>query len=174
MSPDNLVVRPEASLPAVDVAERAGIAKLRMGLWYHNEVEPDRSFGDTFYQLLDRVGCNLRDNGTPRSPEGIVPGQDIKYATQRMFENADLVHVVISSKSMARESRLFMPGLKGVFEASDMKVPGNLFIIPIRLDNTPLPRLLSGTVPLDLFAVGQKEFGEQLIRIWGEAVEQHP
>jgi len=173
MSKDQIILRPESYLPGVDVAERAGISRLKMGLWYHNQVEPDRSFGEKFYKLLDMVGCNMKDNGNPRSPEGIFAGQEIKYATRGMFEKADLVHVVISSHSMNQESRLFMPGLKGVLDAADIKVPGNIFIVPIRLDDTPLPRLLSGITPLDLFQGDQQEFGKKLIRTWQVAMQQH-
>lgn len=154
-------------------AKESGVGRLKMAVWYNPEIAFDRQFGEKLVEVFQAVGCDMRTpNGTLMTPEGIIPGQEIKGATRRMFEEADLVHVVMSSASLRSQSRLYMPGLRGAYEVSDYQVPGNIYLVPIRLDETPLPNMFSGLTPLDLFKNDFKGAGNMLLRTWRAAAEQ--
>ena len=154
-------------------AENSGVSRLKMSVWYDPEIPSDSQFGENLTKVLLAIGCNLiTEDGILRTPEGIIPGQDIRYATRKMFKNADLVHVVLSRLSMSSRSSLYMPGLRGLHEVSDMQVPENIFVVPIKLDDTPLPNMFSGLTSLDLFQNDYRSLGSRLLKTWQVAAKQ--
>lgn len=154
-------------------AKETGIRRLRMGLWYNPDIPNDRAVGETLMKIFKAVGCNVStDEGIEASPEGILPGQEIKYVTGKIFRSVDVAHIVISKASLSQPSMLFMPGLKGIVDASDMHVPGNIFMVPIKIDDTPMPVMLHGLTPLDLTNGNLREGGQMLLRTWQAAAGQ--
>ena len=154
-------------------AKEKGVGKLKMAIWYDPEVAFDRAFGEKLTEVFRAVGCNIYDDqGHEMTPEGILPGSDVRYATQKMFESADLVHVVVSRASLNGQHRLYTPGMIGAYEASQNRMPENIFIVPIKLDDTPLPNMFRGLTSLDLYANDFKGSGDMLLRTWQAAARQ--
>lgn len=155
-------------------AENLGIAHLRMAVWYNPAVVQDREFGEGLFQTLTALGCNTYSSRNPRSPEGILGGEEIRLASRRLLRDADLVHIIVSRRGVQTENRLFFLGLNGAADISDEKPSGKIFIVPIRLNQVPLPYAIERLEPLDLYAGDHRSAVQRLLRTWQVAASQYP
>lgn len=155
-------------------ARKLGIAHLRMAVWYSPESKMDREFGQDLFNGLTQIGCKTSVNGVVLSPEGILPGQETKYAAAKIFEHSDIVHMILSRQAVTQNSRIFFPGMNAAVSESEYKPEGKMFILPIRLNDVPLPSMLSRLWTLDLFKQDQFSPAQQLLRAWQAAAVQHP
>lgn len=162
------------SNPDQESAKEAGVDKLKMAVWYDPDVPRDKEFGQRLMKTLEAIGCNVKDeDGRLRSPEDLPIGQDIRYSSARMFKNADIVHVVLSRDAISRRSQVFMPGLHSAKDASEEKIPGSIFIVPIKLDENSMPGMFKGMAALDLTSGGLHEMGQKLLKTWEKAAQEN-
>ncbi len=71
----------------------------------------------------------------------LLPGQDWNLEIEKAVESSDVVLVFVSNASVAKEGYV-QKELRRVLNIAQEKVEGAIFIIPIRLDETELPRAL--------------------------------
>lgn len=74
--------------------------------------------------------------------ENLYPGQDWDLEIEKAVEAADAVIVFLSSNSVTKEGYV-QRELRFVLRIADFKPEGTVFVIPVRLDDCPLPRRLS-------------------------------
>jgi hypothetical protein len=70
--------------------------------------------------------------------EMVLPGQDWEYVTERALRESDAIIVCLSKASTTKEGYV-QKEFKYVFDISSQKPEGTLFIIPLRLDPSPVP-----------------------------------
>lgn len=154
-------------------AKESGVGRLKMAVWYDPELPEDRQLGEALIKTFELMGCNVRDQkGNLRSPDGLLAGSDVSYATTKMFREADVVHIVLSNKAIRSRGRLFIPGLRGASEASKEMLPGNIFIIPIKLDQDSMPAMFKDIQPINFYEDDLDKTGQKLLRTWQMAAKQ--
>lgn len=83
--------------------------------------------------------------------KNLLPGQDWNAEIERAVKKSDVVIVCLSEKSVKKEGYL-QKEIRIAVRVADEKLPGRIFIIPLRLDNCAIPEDLSGCQAADLFA----------------------
>src|SRR5690606_7007254 len=73
--------------------------------------------------------------------EKLYPGQDWDFEIEKAVEAADVVIVCLSSNSVTKEGYV-QRELRFVLQIADYKPDGTIFVVPVRLDDCPLPRRL--------------------------------
>lgn len=82
--------------------------------------------------------------------EQLLPGQDWNMEIEQAVEAADVVIVCVSNASLAREGYV-QKELRKVLDIALEKAEGEIFILPVRLDDCPFPRRLRDRQFLDYF-----------------------
>jgi hypothetical protein len=88
--------------------------------------------------------------------EKLLPGQDWNLEIEKAVDSADAVIVCVSSISVAKEGYV-QRELRRVLDVALEKPEGMIFVIPVRLDDCPLPRQLKDRQGLDYFPESQRE-----------------
>lgn len=88
--------------------------------------------------------------------EKLLPGQDWNLEIEKAVESADAVIVCISSTSVAKEGYV-QKELRQVLNIALEKLEGAIFVLPVRLDDCPLPRQLRDRQALDYFPPASRE-----------------
>jgi formylglycine-generating enzyme required for sulfatase activity len=89
--------------------------------------------------------------------EKLLPGQDWDMEIEKVVEGADAVVVCLSGNSVTKEGYV-QHELRMILNMADYKPEGTLFIIPIRLDECPLPRRLKMWHTVDSFPESRREW----------------
>jgi TIR domain-containing protein len=87
--------------------------------------------------------------------ERLLPGQDWNLEIEKAVESSDAVIVCVSSISVAKEGYV-QRELRQVLSIALEKLEGAIFVIPLRLDDCPLPRQLKDRQSLDYFPASQQ------------------
>ena len=89
--------------------------------------------------------------------EKLLPGQDWDLEIEKAVEAADAVIVFLSNNSVTKEG--YVQGeLRLVLRIADFKPEGTVFIIPLRLENCPMPHRLSIWQYVDYFPKTRKDW----------------
>ena len=87
--------------------------------------------------------------------ERLLPGQDWNLEIEKAVESSDAVIVCVSSTSLAKEGYI-QKELRQVLNIALEKLEGAIFILPVKLDDCPLPRQLKDRQALDYFPASQQ------------------
>ncbi len=87
--------------------------------------------------------------------ERLLPGQDWNLEIEKAVESSDAVIVCVSSTSVAKEGYV-QKELRQVLNIALEKLEGAIFVLPVRLDDCPLPRQLRDRQSLDYFPSTQQ------------------
>jgi outer membrane protein assembly factor BamD (BamD/ComL family) len=82
--------------------------------------------------------------------EKLLPGQDWRVEIPRAVQDADVVVVCLSNKSITKEGYI-QKEIRFALDAADEKPDGTIFLIPARLEDCPVPEKLSRWHWVDLF-----------------------
>jgi hypothetical protein len=82
--------------------------------------------------------------------ERLLPGQDWNLEIEKAVESSDAVIVCVSNTSVAKEGYV-QKELRQVLNTALEKLEGAIFVLPVRLDDCPLPRQLKDKQALDYF-----------------------
>ncbi len=82
--------------------------------------------------------------------EKLLPGMDWNLEIEKAVETSDTVIVCVSSVSVSKEGYV-QKELRRVLDLALEKPQGTIFIIPVRLDESPLPRRLQNWQYVDYF-----------------------
>lgn len=82
--------------------------------------------------------------------EKLYPGQDWDFEIEKAVEAADVVIVCLSNNSVTKEGYV-QRELRFVLQIADYKPDGTIFVVPVRLDDCPLPRRLKIWQYIDFF-----------------------
>jgi len=92
--------------------------------------------GDICDQLLD-AGC-----GVWLDKRCLIPGQNFEYEIRNAIAHTDATIVVLSKNSVDKTGFL-QRELRLALKAADERPDGSIFIVPVRLDDVPVPAGLS-------------------------------
>jgi hypothetical protein len=87
--------------------------------------------------------------------EKLLPGQDWNLEIEKAVEASDAVIVCVSSTSIAKEGYV-QKELRRVLNIALEKLEGAVFVLPVRLDDCPIPRQLRDRQVLDYFPVSRQ------------------
>ncbi len=87
--------------------------------------------------------------------EKLLPGQDWDVEIEKAVETADAVIVCLSNNSITKAGYV-QKELRFVLDISDEKPEGAIFVIPVRLDECPVPRRLKKWQYVDYFSSKQE------------------
>jgi formylglycine-generating enzyme required for sulfatase activity len=92
--------------------------------------------------------------------EKLLPGQDWDLEIEKAVEAADAVIVFLSNNSVSKEGYI-QRELRFVLRIADFKPEGTVFVIPVRLDDCPMPRRLSMWQYVDYFPENRRNWAYQ-------------
>ncbi len=92
--------------------------------------------------------------------EKLLPGQDWDMEIEKAVETADSVIVFLSNNSVTKEGYV-QKELRYVIDIALEKPEGTIYIVPIRLNNCPLPRKLREYHYIDYFPFEIKDRAEK-------------
>ena len=96
--------------------------------------------------------------------EKLLPGQDWDLEIEKAVEAADVVIVCLSNQSVSKEGYV-QRELKFVLDIALEKPEGTIFVIPLRLDDCPLPRRLRAWHYVDYFPIeGRQRAYQRLLQ----------
>jgi hypothetical protein len=87
--------------------------------------------------------------------ERLLPGQDWNLEIEKAVESSDAVIVCVSSTSVAKEGYV-QKELRQVLNIALEKLEGAIFVLPVKLDDCPLPRQLRDRQALNYFPASQQ------------------
>lgn len=153
-------------------AKEKGIAKIKMAVWWHNDVPFDKAFGTAMMNKMRQLGCNAQlPSGEELSPNGYLPGVDIKDFTSRIFHHADLVHLIVSPETMQKEG-LFHRGVSMLAETALEKPDGSILAVPVLINGAEPPRSLAKFYGVHINAKDFAHAGEKLFQTWELVAQQ--
>ncbi|MBE0682921.1 MAG: TIR domain-containing protein [Anaerolineales bacterium] len=82
--------------------------------------------------------------------EKLLPGQDWRVEIPRAVQEADVVVICLSNKSITKEGYI-QKEIKFALDSADEKPDGTIFLIPARIEDCPVPEKLSRWHWVDLF-----------------------
>lgn len=88
--------------------------------------------------------------------ERLLPGQDWNLEIEKAVESSDAVMVCVSNTSVAKEGYV-QKELRQVLNIALEKLEGAVFILPVKLDDCPLPRQLKDKQALNYFPASQQD-----------------
>lgn len=88
--------------------------------------------------------------------EELLPGQDWNLEIEKAVESSNAVIVCISNVSVAKEGYV-QKELRQVLNIALEKLEGSIFVIPVRLDDCPLPRQIRERQALDFFPEDRRD-----------------
>ena len=89
--------------------------------------------------------------------EKLYPGQDWDLEIEKAVEATDVVIVCLSSNSVSKEGYV-QRELRFVLRIADYKPEGAIFVVPVRLNDCPMPRRLAMWQYTDLFPDNRKDW----------------
>jgi cytidine deaminase len=89
--------------------------------------------------------------------EKLLPGQDWDMEIEKAVETSSVVLVCLSSNSITKDGYV-QRELRFALRFADEKPEGAVFVIPVRLDDSPVPRRLRGWQYVDYFPDDRKEW----------------
>jgi len=108
-------------------------------------AKEDSAIAQKLYDDLKKAGVDLWFDR-----ENLQPGQDWKLEIEKAVKESTFFIALISSRSMARKG--FTQGeLKRALDVADEKMEGDIFVIPVRVDNCTVDVRLQHFQWLDLF-----------------------
>ena len=87
--------------------------------------------------------------------ERLLPGQDWNLEIEKAVESSDAVIVCVSNTSVAKEGYV-QKELRQVLNIALEKLEGAIFVLPVKLDDCPLPRQLKDRQALNYFPASQQ------------------
>jgi len=87
----------------------------------------------------------------------LLPGQEWDWEIEKAVEDADIVLVCLSTRSVDKEGYV-QKELRFALNIADEKPEGSIFVIPLRLDDCIVPRRLRHWQWVDYFPKEQKTF----------------
>jgi hypothetical protein len=89
--------------------------------------------------------------------EKLLPGQDWDMEIEKAVEDADAVIVILSNNSVSKEGYI-QREIRFVLGVADYKPEGTVYIVPLRLNNCPIPRRLRTLHYVDFFPENREEW----------------
>ena len=86
----------------------------------------------------------------------LLPGQDWNLEIEKAVESSDAVIVCVSNTSVAKEGYI-QKELRQVLNIALEKLEGAIFVLPVKLDDCPLPRQLKDKQALNYFPASQQD-----------------
>lgn len=118
-------------------------------------AEEDQNRAEQLYQHLSDAGfkpwMKSRD---------LLPGQTWKLVTQKVIQKADFFMVCLSNRSVNQRG-FVQTELHSALEVWQEKLPADIYLIPVRLEECDIPDSLADFTKADLFAEGGFE---QIVR----------
>jgi len=90
----------------------------------------------------------------------LLPGQEWDMEIESAVEEADIVLVCLSTRSVDKEGYV-QKELRFVLNIADEKPEGSIFVIPLRLDDCTVPRRLRQWQRVDYFPKNQRKSAYQ-------------
>jgi hypothetical protein len=90
----------------------------------------------------------------------LLPGQEWDIEIEKAVEQADVVIVCLSNKSVDKEGYI-QKELRFVLNIADEKPEGTIFVVPLRFDDCLVPRRIRAWQYLDYFLLEQKSSAYQ-------------
>jgi formylglycine-generating enzyme required for sulfatase activity len=125
-------------------------SKLRVFLFHAKEDEP------IVRELYQRLSAE-RWIEPWLDEEQLLPGQDQALETKKALEAAGAVIVFLSKTSISQEGYI-QKVLKDVIKIADEKPEDEIFVIPIRLDDSSTPDSLKKQYPVDFFPEDRQDW----------------
>jgi CheY-like chemotaxis protein len=119
---------PQGSAEAAEAGK-----KMKVFLCHASE---DKSTVETWYDVLQARGYEPWLDARQ-----FLPGDDWDYEIKLAVESADVVVVALSARSVNKVGYV-QKEIRLVLDAANARPQGQTFIIPARLDDTPVPRVL--------------------------------
>ena len=94
--------------------------------------------------------------------EKLLPGQEWDLEIEKAVEEADVVLICLSSRCVDKEGYI-QKELRFVLNIADQKPEGAIFIIPIRLNDCPVPRRLRNWQYVDYFPKDRRKWAYERI-----------
>ena len=95
-------------------------------------ADADRSEIRSLYQKLSDDGADVWVNS-----QRLLPGQEWKIEIPKAIRNADVILVCFSSKSVDNKSGYGQTEISLILDLASSKHKGEIYLIPVRLDNCP-------------------------------------
>jgi len=92
--------------------------------------------------------------------EKLLPGQEWDLEIEKAVEHSDVVLVCLSSHSVDKEGYI-QKELRFVLNIAETKPEGAIFVVPLRLDDCPVPRRLRIWQYVDYFPKGRRAWAFQ-------------
>jgi hypothetical protein len=96
--------------------------------------------------------------------EKLLPGQDWNLEIEKAVERSDAVVVCLSSNSVTKEGYV-QRELRKILNMAEEKPEGVIFMIPVRLDDCPLPRKLQAIQAIDYFPISKQAASYDRLKI---------
>ncbi len=106
---------------------------------------PDESAVAGLYRRLQDAGFRPWMAG-----QDILPGETVRAATERALRQADFVLVCLSPDSVDRRGAL-QREIRQALDLREEMLPGDIYVIPVRLRPCEMPDSLQEVLPVDLF-----------------------
>jgi TIR domain-containing protein len=87
--------------------------------------------------------------------EKLLPGQDWNLEIEKAVESSDAVIVCVSSTSIVKEGYV-QRELRKVLDIALEKLEGEIFVLPVKLEDCELPRQLRDRQALNYFPVSNR------------------
>jgi len=95
--------------------------------------------------------------------DALLPGQDWNVEIEKAVEAAAVVIVFVSNNSITKEGYI-QKELRFVLDIADEKPEGAIFVIPLRLNDCPIPRRLRIWHRVDFFPDDKEEWAYQKLK----------
>lgn len=115
-----------------------------------------------FYPMLKKAGAKVW-----MDKENLLPGQDWEFAIRKAIRDSDFFLIFLTNKSMNKRGFL-QKEIKLALDMWDEKLPDDIFLIPIRLDNCIMPDSLAKFHRIDIF--NDEEINQDNLKI-GKLIE---
>lgn len=96
--------------------------------------------------------------------EKLYPGQDWDMEIEKAVGSSDVVIVCLSNNSVSKEGYV-QRELRFVLRFADFKPDGAIFVIPVRLDDCPMPPRMAMWQYIDLFPKSREEWAYQRLLV---------
>ena len=111
-------------------------------------AKEDHAFVHDLCKRLENDGI-----ATWLADENLIPGQDWKLEIFKAVKRSDVALILLSNKSIKKEGYV-QKEIRITLEAADEKPEGEIFVIPVRLENCEPPISLACYQWVDIFEVG--------------------
>src|SRR5947209_4617342 len=105
----------------------------------------DLTVVQALYRSLTKAGFNVW-----MSAQRLLPGQNWESEIKKALNNSELIIVCLSSISIQKRS-FVQKEIRQALNRMEEKLEGDIYLIPARLDDCPLPDSLSHIQAVDLF-----------------------